>query len=677
MMALPVLRFECTAISHGNRFNRCAAAATSLAGSLAMVLAVVLAVVLALGGSPVLAAQPGGDAITPVARVQRLIVNAGSQTVIAITINAKPGFHVWPNQPKLPDELKELDPIATTLKLVTASPGVQAFAASAQWPAGKAVAVKYTESEIQLESLSDGATLFVPVTIAVDAPLGKATVSLALSYQACNERMCFAPREDTVTAEFEIVAATVPAGPVTDATLFGAFDPSVFGRLAASPGQGTAAESGSSKPESAKAEEENSAKGANFDFFGYQFTLRSSLVILLVSFVAGILMNFTPCVLPVIPLKLNSLQKQAAGADGSSAKVVFFGLMFCAGILAVFGVIAILALTLKLAFGQWFSYWYVTVPLALIVALLGLGMMGLFDIALPDSVYNITPKGETGTGNFLMGVLTAVLSTPCTGPMFGAAFAYAVKQDQATAGLFVLTMGAGMAFPYAILIAFPSLVKKLPKGGPGGELLKQVLGLFMLAVAAYIGSNVIEGKWPFYVVGGVAGLAALYWAIGAVRVLRSTTAKVINVVAAVLVLAACVPATISLTSDGPFAWKVVVSPADDALRGMIKDAVAQGRPVVVDFTAKWCTNCLVIEKTILNSAAGVRVLTERRPLAIKVDLTNARANEGWGLVQEISGGGGIPLIAVFGPKQAEPVYFQSFFGTGDLDAAIAKVTGTK
>ena len=99
--------------------------------------------------------------------------------------------------------------------------------------------------------------------------------------------------------------------------------------------------------------------------------------------------------------------------------------------------------------------------------------------------------------------------------------------------------------------------------------------------------------------------------------------------------------------------------------------------MVVDFTAKWCPTCLVIEKTILNSAEGVRVLTDRRPLAIKVDLTNAGPNEGWGLVQEISGGGGIPLIAVFGPKQAEPVYFQSFFGTGDLDAAIAKVTGIK
>lgn len=607
------------------------------------------------------ALQPGSDAVTPRALAERTKVTPGTQTVIAVVLDMKPEMHTWPNKPVLPTELKDLDPIATTLKATTkSSPVLTVHAGFAQWPEGKPTKVNFTGADVKLTSLVDGATIFVPVEVSSTAAVGKHTAELEISYQACNESVCFPPKDETLIVEFEVVAAGTDLGAVNDAGTFSGFDRSVWARIAA----GAAPAAATDKAEA--------AKGEVFDFFGFQFRLESTLLILVVSFVAGFLMNFTPCVLPVIPLKINSLQRQAHGEDGKPGRVALFGTAFCIGILAVFGVIAILALTLKLAFGQWFSYWYVTVPLAAIVGIMGLSMLGLFHIALPQAVYSVTPKGETVTGNFLMGVLTAVLSTPCTGPLFGAAFAYAVKQDQGTAGLLMLTMGAGMAFPYALLIAFPDLVKKLPRGGPGGELLKQVLGLFMLAVAAYIGSNVIEGKWPFYIIGGLTGLACLYWAIGALRMLRSPVTKAANVVIALALLAGCVPVTLSLTKAD--SWKVVVAPKDEELRAMIQSAVKAGRPVVVDFTAKWCTNCLVIEKTILNSEAGVKVLDEFKPLAIKVDLTSAGQNNGWGMVQEISGGGGIPLIAIFGPGAEKPVYFQSFFGVSDLERAIKSVS---
>jgi thiol:disulfide interchange protein len=607
--------------------------------------------------------QPGSDAVTPRAVAERTQVTPGTQTFIAVVLDMKPEMHIWPSKPVLPDALKDLEPIATTLRATAkTSPEITAHTGFAQWPEGKPVKVNFTGADVSLISLSDGATIFVPVQISGAAAPGNYTVELEVSYQACNETTCFPPRDDTLRVQFEVVATGTDLGAVNEATTFAAVERTVWARIASG-----AAPDGQNQTPATK-----SAGGEVFDFFGFQFRLESTLLILVVSFIAGFLMNFTPCVLPVIPLKINSLQRQAQGEDGKPGRVAIFGSAFCIGILAVFGVIAILALTLKLAFGQWFSYWYVTVPLAAIVGIMGLSMLGLFHIALPQAVYSITPKGETVTGNFLMGVLTAVLSTPCTGPLFGAAFAYAVKQDQGTAGLLVLTMGAGMAFPYALLIAFPGLVKKLPRGGPGGELLKQVLGLFMLAVAAYIGSNVIEGKWPFYIIGGLAGLACLYWAIGALRMLRSPVNKAVNIVIALALLAGCVPATLSLTSED--SWKVVVAPNDDDLRSMIQTAVKAGRPVVVDFTAKWCGNCIVIEKTILNSQAGVKVLEELKPLAIKVDLTRAGPNQGWGMVHEISGGGGIPLIAIFGPGADKPVYFQSFFGVSDLERALKSVS---
>src|SRR5262249_22531793 len=153
-------------------------------------------------------------------------------------------------------------------------------------------------------------------------------------------------------------------------------------------------------------------------------------------------------------------------------------------------------------------------------AALGAGMTLGASLRLPNFIYMINPTGDTALGNLLGGVLTGVLATPCTGPLLGAAFAWAFKQP-ASVGFWTITMlGVGMAAPYALLITFPGLLNKMPRGGPGSELLKQVMGIFMLAVAAYLFGNLAEGAWPWWVVGCVS-IGAFGWLlIGAWRSLR-------------------------------------------------------------------------------------------------------------------------------------------------------------
>ena len=84
-----------------------------------------------------------------------------------------------------------------------------------------------------------------------------------------------------------------------------------------------------------------------------------------------------------------------------------------------------------------------------------------------------------------MGVFTAVLSTPCTGPLLGATVAWTATQKPMVAFLTLVVMGVGMAAPYIVLTAFPKLLQKLPKTGAGSELLKQIMGALMVAVAIW------------------------------------------------------------------------------------------------------------------------------------------------------------------------------------------------
>jgi thiol:disulfide interchange protein DsbD len=112
-------------------------------------------------------------------------------------------------------------------------------------------------------------------------------------------------------------------------------------------------------------------------------------------------------------------------------------------------------------------------------------MLGLYAVRLPQFLYMFNPQSDTMSGSFLMGVFAAILSTPCTGPLLGATIAWVATQPSAIAFLTLLAMGFGMAFPYVLLTAKPSWLARVPRTGPGSELVKQVMGLLLLAVAAY------------------------------------------------------------------------------------------------------------------------------------------------------------------------------------------------
>ncbi len=421
------------------------------------------------------------------------------------------------------------------------------------------------------------------------------------------------------------------------------------------------------------------------DFLGYVFHI-SPWMIWPVALLAGLILNLTPCVLPVVPIKVMSVQQHAR----EPAKLVVFGTAYCLGIVAFFGVLAVLAAFFGQAWGQLNGDWRFSVPLALVVVAMGLSMMGLFTLRLPRSVYMLNPSGDTVAGNFMLGALTAILSTPCTGPMLAAVLAWAATQAKLVGIVAVLMMGVGMAAPYALLIFFPRLVDRVPRSGPGSELLKQVLGLLMLSVGAYILSFLTTGAWTWWFVGLFAAGAFLWMYIGGLRVLKGVNAKILVTHGAILGLIVTGLMTRAMTatgateaggtngaSAGAIPWRAFRSSADGALAEAIGAALAEGKVVVVDFTAKWCANCHVIEKTILNSQTGRALLTDPGVVPIRVDLTHSSYKEGWAILQEFSGAASIPFLAVMGPDRGrdDPLTFASFFKPSDLVEAVRVASG--
>lgn len=619
-----------------------------------------------------LAQAARGDRVSVSAVPQRDQVVAGDQFAVAVIIDMEEGWHIWPSKPVIPPELGDFVPEATLIHLSpeqTSGPkspllkrdfgGVEVRADWAQWPEPVGVETSAFGPEALSILSHKGRTIaFVPVVVKPDAAPGERTLSLAVYFQSCDDRQCDRPTTKIVDVKVTVAApgTPVPPAPPERTADFATFDPAVFAKILA--GQ---------TPAKVRIE-----STASFDFIGYRFSVGEAAyaAIFLIAFGAGVLMNFTPCVLPVIPIKIMSLQHQAK----NPRKLVMFGSIYCAGIVALFVLIGVLAFAIGLNFGEWFSYWWFAVPLGAFILFMGVGMVGVFSLRLPGWIYSIEAGHDTAFGNFKMGVLTGVLSTPCTGPMFGAAFAWATKQPPMVGLLAITTMGFGMAAPYLLLVLFPSLIKRLPRGGAGGELLKQVLGLFMVAVGIYIGVSSFGERSLFWAVGAVAAVAGVWWVIGSFKYLRSPRTRTLSVVCALLSLVATFFITRVLTAPG---WDKLKVQTDEAIRAEIASVLASGRPIVIDFTANWCINCIAIENQVLTIPESKALYELHNARLLKVDFSNSEAG-GWGVAREILGGAGsIPLIAVYGPATGpqKPVFFASFFKVSDLEAALKTVTG--
>jgi thiol:disulfide interchange protein len=224
-------------------------------------------------------------------------------------------------------------------------------------------------------------------------------------------------------------------------------------------------------------------------------------------------------VLPVIPLKIMSL----SAAAGDRVRCLRLGLVMSAGVVAFWLLLGLLVGGLSdfTTSSQLFQYPLFTIGLGLFIAVMAFGMAGFFSVNLPQWVHSIDASHETMGGSFVMGIMTAVLSTPCTAPLMGAAAGWAAASGSLATVLTVFgTIGTGMAAPYALLSAFPQMARSMPRSGPASDVVKQVMGLLLMAAAAFFIGAGVNGWLPapsmvhWWIVGGFGVAAGEHRTVG-------------------------------------------------------------------------------------------------------------------------------------------------------------------
>jgi thiol:disulfide interchange protein DsbD len=393
--------------------------------------------------------------------------------------------------------------------------------------------------------------------------------------------------------------------------------------------------------------------------FGFELTRDAYFLTFASALVVGMIFNVMPCVLPIVPLKAMGFYQAAQEHRGRS---LLLGIFFSLGIIATFGALAVPVVVYRaIAWGELFGNPYFAAAIVLILVLLALGTFGVFNFVLPTKVYEITPKHDTYTGNFLFGILTAVLSTPCTFGMFLNLLFLATLQPPVWGTALVMTVGLGMALPYLVLAAFPEMARHVPRSGPWAEIVKQMMAFLLLATAVYFGSrflpeNLREYKF-WWLVFAVVAASALFLIVRTTQLMpRRRPILIASIIAALIVIPALL-ATFRLTYH-PIDWQKYT-------RDRFDSALASGKPVIVKFTATWCGNCQYVEGTVYTDDRTVEVVKSHQVIPLKADLTDKQA-PGWELLRTLHPVGAIPFTAVYLPGEQAPHKLTGIYTTNDL-----------
>jgi len=643
---------------------------------LAMALTVALALTLGAPGSA--RAQLFGEApanpVTVSVVASDTSVAPGDQIVLAIVLDHAEHWHTWPSatQDVLPAEIADFA-IRTEVGLVE-TPTWASDVGPVQWPIPAPAKVADPTGEqltVEVPTYQGKAIAYLPVVIADDAPIGEGSLMVRVDYQACNESMCMAPV--TVERSAAIAITTLESasgGAATDQSLFAGFDSSIFAKMA----EGLVV----SQPTS-----ESGGGGATF--FGFSMAgltgVGGFLFLALFSAAGGLILNLTPCVLPVLPIKVMTLSQHA----GTPGKALRLSLWMAMGVV-VFWVSIGVPVALVNTFAdpsRIFGIWWLTAGIGLIIGVLAFGLMGLYTFKLPKAVYMVDPNADTPGGSFLFGVMTAVLGLPCFGFVAGALLPVAATQGPAWTFTVFGSIGVGMALPYLVLAFKPGLIDHIPRTGPASELVKQVMGLLLLAAGAYFLGAGIRGfvserpallaelPWwtkiaHWWVVGLFAASAGVWLLVRTFQITPKPLRRLVFSAIGLFIVGVSVAYAANETDKARH--DIWIAYNDE----LFADTVEAGNVVVLDFTAEWCLNCKALKAAVLDRRAVMDQLRSDDVIPLIADVTSTKA-PGWGKLADL-GQTGIPTLAIFGPGLKAP-WISNAYTSEQVLAAIEQARG--
>jgi thiol:disulfide interchange protein/DsbC/DsbD-like thiol-disulfide interchange protein len=379
------------------------------------------------------------------------------------------------------------------------------------------------------------------------------------------------------------------------------------------------------------------------------------IVLLVMAFGGGLLLNLMPCVFPVLSIKALKIVQTA---HAHPRRVRRYGLYFLLGVVLSFVSLAALLVILlqaglPIGWGFQLQIPVVVALLAVLFFAIGLNLLGMFQIGTSiQGMGSRLAEQSGGRGSFFTGVLVVVVAAPCVGPLAAGALGAALTQPAPVLMLVAASMGLGLGLPFLVLSLFPSLLRLVPKPGPWMETFKQALAFPMFASALWLIWVLSIQSGPQSVL--LIGVAFLMFALGVwANRMSGFVAKAVTALAFALMIVSVIGVARLPSSSST---QTLMSGQEAWSRDRVDELRQAGHPVFIDVTAAWCVTCQLNKLTVLDDDAVKAAFEDYGVAQLRADWTN-RDDDIAALIHE-HGGAGVPLYLLYpadgGPAQVLP-----------------------
>lgn len=362
----------------------------------------------------------------------------------------------------------------------------------------------------------------------------------------------------------------------------------------------------------------------------------------------GLILNFMPCVLPVIFLKVFSVLKEGTNREQMRKTL---GLTV-GGILTSFLVMGLCSLFFKeigyaLGWGLQFQEPFFLLFMMIILTLFAANFWGFYEINVSSKAANLSYAQTTKEGNlghFMSGMFATFLATPCSAPYLGTAVSFALSRGITEILLIFLCLGIGLSVPFLLVMAFPRVAAIFPKPGPWMDTFRKLLGwgfILTLFWLLYVMNQQVSYKVVLLIATLLAGMLFLLWLAPKLDFLRKPYRTPILIT---LLVGLCVVTLYERKQE-------TANPHPSSLQAqlaLIKTSIAQGKSVFVCVTADWCLTCKANEYLVLDTKAFKEMLASYHTTYIVIDWTS-RDPKVYDYLK-LFGQEGIPFYAVYGPR---------------------------